>query len=184
MTDFDEMKQQLSLLPDEELVSILKKHDEEEWRPEVFDIVKNILRERGISPDLSFDEDVAETAPLDLVTVGQYTNYMDAEADRVALEAQGVDGWILNKYAPSTTVIQLQVRSGDEYRAMGILAPEPGLPSDFPEETAKPPCPECGSKDVSEEAETSILSKPADSTSDYAWFYLCNSCGYRWAQPE
>jgi hypothetical protein len=30
MTDFDEITQQLNLMPDEELIEIFKKHDEEE----------------------------------------------------------------------------------------------------------------------------------------------------------
>jgi len=33
MSDFDEIRQNLSLLADEELISILREHDEKEWRP-------------------------------------------------------------------------------------------------------------------------------------------------------
>jgi hypothetical protein len=182
MIDFDEMRQQLSFLPDEDLVLILKKHNEEEWRPEVFDIVKSILRERGVSPDLSRDKDVAEAIPLDLVTIVQYANYLDAETDRLALASRGVESWIID--AVENLPIHLQVRQGSEGEALAILAPETADLSNLPEEIANPPCPKCGSRDVGESGEESVFSESMESAADYEWFYVCNSCGYRWAQPE
>ena len=91
MSDIDEIRQQLELLNDEELVSIFREHDTEKWRPEVFDIVGAILTDRGISPAEAPEEeaDIPEGAvSVELVTVAEYFNYMDAETDRLALEAE------------------------------------------------------------------------------------------------
>lgn len=49
----DETKQleaQLEQCSTEELVSILRNRDEEEWRPPVFEVVTSILSARGVSP--------------------------------------------------------------------------------------------------------------------------------------
>jgi hypothetical protein len=99
MTDFDEIRQQMDLLSDEELLSIVREHDEEQWRPEVFDIVRTILNQRGRSPDEDAAEvsgfDEAEEPPeLDLVTVANYQTCMDAEADRQALVSKGMEAWV------------------------------------------------------------------------------------------
>ena len=40
----------MELLNDQELLAIIREHDEEQWRPEVFDIVGAILKNRGVSP--------------------------------------------------------------------------------------------------------------------------------------
>jgi DNA-directed RNA polymerase subunit M/transcription elongation factor TFIIS len=190
MTDFDEMRQQLDLLADEELVSILRKHDGEQWRPEVFDIVSSILRERGVSPDkdTGYEEDILdETADLDLVTVANYFSNIDAETDRQALAAKGLKAWIFGEDAVSMEGfrpgVRLQVRSEDFTAAMEILEPEPVPSSDLPAEIAEPPCPKCGSRQVTEGAE--IPESSADSTSPppkQAWFYHCASCGHNWSE--
>ena len=186
MTDYYEMREQLRLLRDEELISILREHNEEEWRPEVFGIVRAILKDRGVSPNFSpdEDEDVDETFGLDLVTIGRYTNHTEAEEDRVALAAKGMDAWIMESDEGLQPSVLLQVLPGNEAAAMKILVPEFGPNPDFAEVTPRPPCPECGSADVGETAEKSTFSRSPDSAPQYTWFYQCNSCGYQWAQPE
>ena len=99
MTSLDEIRQQMELLADEELVAILREHDEDQWRPEVFDIVASILNQRGISLNEDSDPkgDISdETAGLELVTVASYSSNIDAEADRLALESMGLKSWIFN----------------------------------------------------------------------------------------
>ncbi len=49
--DLDAVRQELEQQSTESLVSILRNRDEDEWRPEVFDIVAGVLRERGVLPD-------------------------------------------------------------------------------------------------------------------------------------
>jgi len=186
MNDFDEIRQNLDLLADEELISILRGHDEEQWRPEVFDIVRSILQARGIAlnEDPGVGQDISnEPEGLDLVTVGSYTSYMDAETDRLALEAKGLQAWISNKYAPAVQTIQqgvqLRVLEKDANAALAILESEPTPSSDLPEEIAEPPCPKCGSRNVTEAAE--IVGPSAESgSSSTDWLYHCASCGHKW----
>jgi DNA-directed RNA polymerase subunit M/transcription elongation factor TFIIS len=194
MTNFDEIRQNMDLLSDEELVSILQEHDEEQWRPEVFDIVKSILHGRGIS---SVDEDLRtgaeetewrildETTRRDLVTVGTYSLYADAETDRMALEADGLKAWIFNQYGPPTggfaPAVQLKVLAEDFPAAMKILETEAVDSSDLPAEFAVPPCPRCGAGQVIEEGE--IVESAEDRTPKQEWFYSCTSCGHKWPCP-
>ena len=190
MIDFDEIRQQLNLLSDEELVSILQEHDDERWRPEVFDIVSSILKERGISPDegSGHEEDfLDETAGLELVAVANYTNSIDAETDRLALEAKGLKAWIFNEWAPQVVgplnSVQLKVRTDDLTAALEILESEPAPSSDLPAEIAEPPCPKCGSRKVTEGAE--IVEPSASSTRGtphQEWLYHCASCGHKWTE--
>jgi DNA-directed RNA polymerase subunit M/transcription elongation factor TFIIS len=152
--------------------------------------VSSILRERGVSPDkdTGYEEDILDgTAGLDLVTVANYFSNIDAETDRQALEAKGLKAWIFNEDAASMEGfrpgVRLQVRSEDFAAAMEILEPEPVPSSDLPAEIAEPPCPKCGSRQVTEGAE--IPESSADSTSlppRQAWFYHCASCGHKWSE--
>jgi hypothetical protein len=191
MTDLDEIRQKLNLLKDEELVSILQEHDDTQWQPGVFDIVSSILRERGVSPgeELATAENSAdETEALDLVTVSEYASYVDAETDRLALEAEGLKTWIFNEHDPfegSIPGAQLQVRAGDLIKAKEILESEPVPSSDLPPEIAEPPCPKCGSRMVTEVAEIGEESTdPMRSSSKQAWRYHCASCDYKWSESS
>jgi DNA-directed RNA polymerase subunit M/transcription elongation factor TFIIS len=190
MTNIDEIRQQMELLKDEELISIFQEHDAEQWRPEVFDIVSAILQQRGVSPheDSRREEDVSdETARLDLVTVADYFNYIDAETDHLALEAKGLQSWICNESNPLTEGVppgvQLQVRSEDFAAAMAILQSEPVPSTDLPDEIAEPPCPKCGSRKVTEGAEITEGSTDSMSLSpQQTWLYHCASCGHKWSE--
>jgi hypothetical protein len=198
MAELDEMRERLNLLPDEELLEILQERDYEQWRPEVFDLVGSILHARGISPEKQSAEE--ETAPeegrldeseaeaLGLVTVANYPNHLDAEADRSALEAEGLQVWLLNQESQSAQdlgerSVQLKVRRQDWRAAMVLLKliPEQPVPSsDLPDDIAEPPCPKCGSRNVMEQSEVSE-DAPGFATPDTAWLYHCSSCGYKWA---
>ena len=189
MANLDEIRQQLEPLNNEELISILRQHDEEEWRPEVFDIVESILRERGISPDEALEttadgqDPLDETAGLDLVTLAEYPSYVDAETDRLALEAKGLKAWVFNEHDPFEGAVpgaQLQVRSEDLNAAMAILQSELVPSSDLPPEIAEPPCPKCGSREVTEGVE---IIKDADSSlPQQVWLYHCASCSHKWSE--
>jgi hypothetical protein len=189
MTNLDEIRQQLNLLKDEELVSILQEHDDSQWQPGVFDIVSSILRERGVSPGeepatAANAED--ETEASDLVTVSEYASYVDAETDRLALEAEGLEAWIFNEHDPfegSIPGAQLQVSAENLIRAKEILESAPVPSSDLPPEIAEPPCPKCGSRMVTEGAEiVEESTDPMRSSSKQVWRYHCASCDHKW--PE
>jgi hypothetical protein len=190
MTNMDEIRQQMDLLTDDELITIIREHDEEQWRPEVFDIVASILNQRGVSQDKDSesDEDVwDDTANLNLMTVANYFNEADAEIDRLALEANDLKAWIVNKInADMATPVQLQVCKKDFAAALRILEFDPSelVPSsDLPAEIAEPPCPKCGSRKVMEQAE---VAEPLETQPrpDNAWLYHCSSCGHKWAETS
>lgn len=195
MINIDEIRQRLDLLADDELVSILRERDEEQWRPEVFDLVASILKARGVSPaahscdaEEIVDEAGIEVNPENLVTIGQYLNAVDANIDRNALEGGGIKSWIFDEFAPQMQGIyagvRLQVRAEDMGAAMHILQSGAVPSSDLPPEIAEPPCPRCGSREVTESPETvsvadlsGIASSPAE---EAVWFYHCASCSYKW----
>ncbi len=181
MTDFDEIRNHMDLLSDEELLAIVREHDGERWRPEVFDIVRAILSERGRSVEEDPGEELEEPPGLDLAIVASYANDFDAEADRLALETKGIDAWVVRP-GPSTdshSEIVLKVRQADWRAALELLDPEvlhqPVLSSDLPEEIAEPPCPRCGSRNVREEPE--IMEHPV---SHQEWVYRCSDCNHQW----
>jgi hypothetical protein len=189
MADIEEIKQHLSLLENKELVSILRKHDDTEWRPEVFDLARSILKSRGIGPDEFLEEETANETMEDfnLVTLASYTSYLDAETDRLALETKDIRGWILDELSPlaegMNPGIRLQVRAEDVAAAMETLESSPLPSSELPNEIAEPPCPKCGSRSVMERVD---VPEPAQalppSSATHVWFYSCNSCGHQW--PE
>jgi hypothetical protein len=193
MTDFDEIREQLDLLNDEELISILRERDEEQWRPEVFDIVASILGARGVSPATGTVHEKGlgnEPAGPGLIAVGNYFSDQDAESDRLVLEQKGLSAWILHEQSSqdsgSAGTVQLKVFPEDLTAAMAALDSEPVASSALPDDIAEPPCPKCGSRKITERAEivesfdrSSDLSR---SNSREMWFYQCASCGYRWSE--
>jgi hypothetical protein len=134
VTTVDEIRQHMELLNNEELISILLKHDENQWRPEVFDIVETILSERGLSggKELSYtvgaENSFDETEGLNLITLAEYVSHLDAEADRMILESEGVKAWIFEDDAPPVEgvppTVQLKVCAEDWKAAMDRLASE------------------------------------------------------------
>lgn len=178
----------MELLNDQELLAIIREHDEEQWRPEVFDIVGAILKNRGVSPS-SEEPETEEGIPaaiqsLDLVTVAYYFNEIDSEMDRMALEAKGLEAWTLNKYTPEHHMgrVALQVRAEDLTAAMAILESEPAFSSDLPDDIAAPPCPKCGSREITEKSEVmEVLSSSGSRSDKEVWLYRCSSCGYKWS---
>lgn len=209
MADFDEIRQQLDLLKDEELLTILREHDQEQWRPEVFDIVASILNERGVSPAAGpehsdHEEETEEGIPeAYLAPVAGYFNQSDAEEDLLILENEGVRAWIFNEVTRSgegpADIVRLKVLKEDLKTAMEILSSEkedfksalailrsePVSSSYLPEEIAEPPCPKCGSRKVTEEAEIveshDFSSRSVRSTPEQVWLYKCSACGHKWS---
>lgn len=185
MTDFDEIRQQMDLLSDEELLSIIEEHDEDQWRPEVFDIVRVILSQRGVSVDENTvpvpDTGMADEPPEEgLALVASYFSRMDAEVDRLALASKGIDSWIVDRSAVIPSGVELKVRESDLRTAIALVDPDvlnEAVPSsDLPEDIAEPPCPKCGSRNVTESAET-LYDPPGQE-----WVYRCASCGHKWSE--
>jgi hypothetical protein len=191
MIDKDEIRQQLERKENPELISILLEHDETQWQPEVFEIVGAILAQRGIDSGkdlrvVSGAEDVREmTQGLNLVTVAEYFNYLEAETDRITLEGEGLKAWVFHEEDPLAEGIppgvQLKVLAEDWKAAIEKLRAEISPSTDLPDEIAEPPCPRCGSRKVVESAE--IVEGSTDSgkhVQKQEWLYHCADCGLKW----
>lgn len=193
MSNIDQTRQHLNEMKNEELVSILRAHDESQWQPEVFDLARAILNERGIAPSNLVREKAGAPASdppedFNLVTLASYTSYIDAETDRLALETKGLQSWILDELSPLAEGmipgIRLQVRAEDAAAATEMLESAPIPSSDLPDDIAEPPCPKCGSRTVMERAEV-LEPSPAlpHAAATQAWIYSCSSCGHKWPEP-
>ena len=143
--DRDDIRRELEARPTEELVSILRNRDEDEWRPEVFDIVAAILATRGVSPTEVVaqgpeGEDVLEGQQL--VTVGSYNSAAVAHLQRMALEEAGLQAWVCDEtvggWYPVGIGLRLQVRVEDETAARAVLEVDAVPASTVPPELAEP----------------------------------------------
>jgi len=65
MDEYDETRKHLNLKPNDELISILLEHDEDQWHPEVFDIVRLILKERRVTPGIQTEPEQFKTDPIE-----------------------------------------------------------------------------------------------------------------------
>ncbi len=190
--DMDQLVRQLEQLSTDELVSILRNRDEEEWRPQVFEIVASILASRGVSPgdvDAMGPEggDVAESAPT--VTVASFFSPAEAHASRMALEEAGISAWVADEaggtmYGPGVGT-RLQVRATDEVAAREVLASPPAPSEALPADLADPACPACGSRNVAPEAW--VAEAPPDQPrpqSRRKWYYVCADCDEAWPADD
>jgi hypothetical protein len=145
MINGNEIQQNMERLSNAELISILLQHDENQLQPEVFEIVRTILSERGLSSgkDLKYtigpERAFEETEGLNLITIAEYVSHLDAEADRMILKGEGVKALIFEEdSAPAEGIppsVQLKVCTQDWMAAMEKLAFEdaffPELPDDI-----------------------------------------------------
>ena len=171
-----------------ELISILRNRDEQEWRPEVFQILVTILAKRGIPPGgitaLGPEGvDVVETQQL--VTVGWYPTAWEAHSHRLALEAAGLTAWLCDEFAGTMYAMgigaRLQVRAEDEEAAREILEDLPSPSEEMPQECTAPRCPGCGSIDVTEtERATEPPPIAQAGRSRIGWRRVCRACGHSW----
>ena len=139
--DVETLRRELEARTTEELVSILRNHDEEEWRPEVFAIVAELLEARGIAPaDVARlgPEEVDAVEARDLVTLDRYFSPVEAHTHRMALEEAGIPAWVLDEGLGTFYGIavrpRLQVRREDLDAARALLDSPSPLASLPPEE--------------------------------------------------
>jgi hypothetical protein len=191
--DRESIRRELEQRPTEELVSILRNRDEEEWRPAVFEIVASILDARGVSsgqvaalgPE---GVDVVESRPL--VTVARFFSPAEAHTARMALESAGLHAWVADENLGSSYGLgvgaRLQVWDAEVDAARAVLAQEPATADDLPPDLAEPACPACGSRRVAPEAwivgESSgeAADRPDWGPSRRKWHYVCADCREAW----
>jgi hypothetical protein len=123
------LRKELEERSSEELVSILRNRDEEEWRPEVFEIVASVLKGRGISPEEIValgpeDAEVVDSGPS--VTLATFFSPAEAHMSRMALEEAGIPAWIADESAGTMYGFgigaRVQVRAADEGAAREVLS--------------------------------------------------------------
>jgi hypothetical protein len=185
----ESLRKELEQRSTAELISILRNRDQEEWRPEVFDVVASVLKARGVSPeDVSAmgpeGIDVVESEPT--VTVARFFSPAEGHAARMALEEAAIPAWLIDEAGGTMYGVgigtRLQVRLEDADVAREILSGAPVSAESLPPELAEPPCPACGSRNVSSEAwvdEADALEPPSRQTRR-KWYYVCADCQEAW----
>lgn len=187
MSDDDTaIRRELEALTTEELASILRNRDEQEWRPEALDIVASILRERGVSPagiTALGPEGVDVPEDQHLVTLGRYFSPHDAHALRMALEEANLRAWVSEESGGAMFGVgigsRLRVRAEDEAAARAVLQaaaiPESGGPP-----LTEQPCPRCGVREARQGSTESTA--PAEAGAPRVFRYECDSCGHSWSE--
>jgi predicted RNA-binding Zn-ribbon protein involved in translation (DUF1610 family) len=77
---------------------------------------------------------------------------------------------------------RLQVRAEDKEAARAALETAPIPASALPPELAEPPCPMCGSTEVTQTVK--ILDRPPapmGPATERMWRYACPTCGHTWS---
>jgi hypothetical protein len=132
---------------------------------------------------------MSETSENDrLVTIGRYFSPTEAHTLRLALEEAGIDACVMDESLGTMYGVavgaRLLVRAADESAARAVLQAEPVPGSVLPEEIAEPPCPSCGSADVSQTAEIPEAPPPAEEWPSRVWRYHCATCRHSWLADE
>lgn len=128
----DELRRRLDGKTTEELVALLRDHDTEEWRPEVFPLAESILRSRGVEPPPPGPPSTTEpdTPREAMVPVGWFRTVPEADALRSALLAAGFRAAIGDEYTllidqslvPAYGGVQLTVPETEAEAARQFLA--------------------------------------------------------------
>jgi Putative prokaryotic signal transducing protein len=172
-----------------DLVSILRNRDDEEWRPEVFEVVASLLRARGVSPEEAAalgpeGFDVVESEPT--VTVAGFFSPAEAHISRMALEEAGIAAWVIDEAGGTMYGVgigaRLQVRPRDVGAAREILSAGPVSSEALPSDLAEPPCPACGSRHVAPEAwiVEGDATEGGRRLGGRKWHYVCEDCQEAW----
>jgi hypothetical protein len=136
MSEYSEtVRLELEQKTSDELVSILRNRDEEEWRPEAFAVAAELLRARGISPEEVVamgpeGYDVVESAPT--VTIARFFSPPEAHGLRMALEEAGIPAWVVDEGLGTSFGVgvgaRVHVRATDEEAARQLLDAAPVAP--------------------------------------------------------
>ena len=131
-SETDALKQHFEAESNEELISILRNHDDEEWRPEVFEVVASVLKARGLSPeDIAAMgpeptvTEVVESAPT--ITLAHFFSPAEAHGSRMALEEAGIPAAVICTDAFGVTADAMAALQGSPgYRY--VRTPHPVAP--------------------------------------------------------
>ncbi len=190
----DELPDRLKAMPTGELVQILRDHDVDEWRPEVFPLVEAILRERGVDTHAVADLGPSPHQTVELgglETVASLRTALEANLVRMALEEAGIDAWLstenLASIAPPlgfATGVDVLVRPDTATAAREVLADVEAGARRLPEEVEV--CPQCGGHETEHVRKTDRLSAvagwvfAATPIPAVAWRWKCRCCSFEW----
>ena len=187
MSDDDTaIRRKLEALTTEELASILRNRDANEWRPEALEVAAAVLRSRGVSPaDVAAlgpeGVDVAEDQPL--VTIGRYFSPHDAHALRMALEEANLRAWVSEESGGAMFGVgigsRLRVRAEDEAAARAVLEAA-AIPASGGPPLTEQPCPRCGVREARQGSAESAA--PAEPGAARLFRFECDSCGHSWSE--
>lgn len=176
------MRRELEQMSSEELISILRNRDAEEWQPEAFEVVAAVLKARGVPlEDVAAlgPEGVDEVDSQPLVTIGRFFSPAEAHIARMALEEAEIPAWVADESGGTMYGVgigaRVRVRVEDEEAARQILSAAPATGDALPPDLAEPPCPKCGSRAVTPE------SRREEHEEQRRWYYVCGDCGETWA---
>lgn len=141
---------------DEELLALLAAHDTNEWEPEVFEIARALLVERGVDLNAALAGMAPpDHAPDDLEIIATFNVVPDAAPLRSALESAGFDVFLVDENMsnvdPALWVVVQGVkvavpRSQAEEAREFLAAADRGELAQSPETAIQ--CPSCGSANV------------------------------------
>jgi len=128
---------QLQKRDSNDLLAIIRKRDEQEWRPEVFDVARELLVERGVdvAAALAAGTEEGPTQVVEgLVVVATLAIVIEAEACKAALAGSGIEALLLDNNMlgidpalwPALGGVRVAVRSSDVEAARTLLAARGG----------------------------------------------------------
>jgi len=177
-----------------ELVEILRSRDETAWRPEVFPLVEEILRERGVDVaalEAAGPPGTDQVEFADLETVASFRTQVEASLCRMSLAQTGIEVWLstenLAGISPPlafATGVDVLVRAEDAAAARDFLAGLEARAGSASPETES--CPRCAAASVERVRTVDRVSAVA------GWFlagapipmvdstYRCRECKHEW----
>jgi hypothetical protein len=192
--DRDHIREQMRLRETDELLEILEHRDTEEWRPEVFPLVEEVLGERGVdvARELGRATTVARARPTcELVTAALLPGSSDALAFRTALDHAGIASLEIREPSAEAGGWQLLVHAEELEAAREILAElgESVAPAEDAEaESTEVPiaCARCGATDVTSaethSAEAALERLFGRPIAKCASAHRCRECDYGWIE--
>lgn len=188
----DGLRQRLEARSDDELLEILRARDEDEWQPEVFPIVEDILRQRGVgvAEATAPAESVEDEADQPMVLIARFRTSIESDACRSALDAAGFHVLSADEYtlrvdpalSPVLGGLRLMVPGSEAEDARAFLA----AADDGQLSAGLIQCASCGSTDIGIERDVSRSGTLVNTlfsgvaVPDVTITYRCRACGTVW----
>jgi hypothetical protein len=166
------LRESLAGRPTEHLLDILATQEGEEWREEVFPLVREILTERGIDPDkVRAMPARTQHQRSDLVVLEAFLNPIEAQIAKAALEASAIPAQLIDEQMCSMHLgltiplggVKLAVPRCCAAEARAIVA---AAASGLLAESVPLDCPSCGAFEAGSARKLGL--------------YRCGACGHAW----